>query len=1032
MLKTPPLQTATATIDTLCGRLQSATLLEDRRAAILGLRSFAKQYPASVASGSLRELISTLRRDGLGEKGGSKDDNGRRSDEGTGDVDTIRLVLETLLMLFNPDATSPEAGDEIAFYMADEFSMRQDNITLLLNLLDPTSPYADYYSRLYSVQLLSAICVSRPDRLQECILSAPLGVSRLVGVLDDARDAVRNAGLLLLVDLTSGANEDLRKIVAFEDVFGKVFALIQLEGGLAEAGITAQDCLSLLANLVKGSASNQTMFRESGCVAQLAQLLQQAFPPSQHEAAFIAQNRQKSAFGLLQLFRLFLIAGESSTPQNQASFFRAGTAQTLIDLGFEPHLPVPIRTAALKAAAELIASNAPLQEAFAALTVIAPADTAPSSMSSSQHLNGSRSAGPSNKGSARPSAEKARTYIIEALLDTTLDQPQADYILRSATCDLIQAYLIQHDRIRAHFLQRAISGHAEQEDAANVLTTLSQPGGDATGISFASWIVQDLIADNVEAKAMLAAVKEGTESEGEDVLSFIQALGSELEAALQQAVDVRTIAAYASLLVVFLWEFAAGVDDVLGEGSSLMQALATTTKTGTADSLVLGLSATLLATVYEFSTKDSPIPRRTLAPLLTQKLGRTKYLEALVDLRKQPAVRDFDLMEAGDPDTMLCQSFVELFSVEYSRLRKAIDKDPGIEVLPSSAVAAGVDRDVLDDLRQQLQTSRDALTQAQEQLVELGQKHEQEQMSVAKELQTATAEVDRLRRINQAMQQGHESELEKLAQQHDQQRQGLSAEHQRALASVQQETQRQVQASVRQTEDGFKARIQEFERRVAEMGNAHRTEQSGHANTRQQLESLTAAHTELTSREKNASAQLADISQKHARLEKEHAGLQASVTEAAGQLDRMRQETEQRTSELDRLTSQVKELQEELKGKEEELATERAGFAELEKELEAAKSAAASVDTAKTDDGQTEKLESLEKQVAEAKEGEKAAKEELESMLLVMGDIETKRDEYRVKLKEMGGEVTDDEEDEDEEEGDDEEDEEDEEDGDVD
>ena len=125
MLKTPPLQTATATIDTLCGRLQSATLLEDRRAAILGLRSFAKQYPASVASGSLRELIAILRRDGLGEK--PKDEPGARRNDaegtGTGDVDTIRLVLETLLMLFNPDPESPEAGDEIALWLADEFSM---------------------------------------------------------------------------------------------------------------------------------------------------------------------------------------------------------------------------------------------------------------------------------------------------------------------------------------------------------------------------------------------------------------------------------------------------------------------------------------------------------------------------------------------------------------------------------------------------------------------------------------------------------------------------------------------------------------------------------------------------------------------------------------------------------------------------------------------------------------------------------------------------------------------------------------------
>ena len=91
----------------------------------MGLRSFAKQYPASVASGSLRELIAILRRDGLGEAGSTKSADGqtRKGDVGAGDVDTVRLVLETLLMLFNPDSSSPEASDEIAFFMADEFSM---------------------------------------------------------------------------------------------------------------------------------------------------------------------------------------------------------------------------------------------------------------------------------------------------------------------------------------------------------------------------------------------------------------------------------------------------------------------------------------------------------------------------------------------------------------------------------------------------------------------------------------------------------------------------------------------------------------------------------------------------------------------------------------------------------------------------------------------------------------------------------------------------------------------------------------------
>lgn len=83
----PARQTATDTINTLSSRLLNGKLLEDRRAAILGLRSFAKEYPASVASGALRGLIASLRKDGE-------------------DVDTVKLILETLLALFDVNESS--------------------------------------------------------------------------------------------------------------------------------------------------------------------------------------------------------------------------------------------------------------------------------------------------------------------------------------------------------------------------------------------------------------------------------------------------------------------------------------------------------------------------------------------------------------------------------------------------------------------------------------------------------------------------------------------------------------------------------------------------------------------------------------------------------------------------------------------------------------------------------------------------------------------------------------------------------------
>lgn len=850
---------------------------------------------------------------------------------------------------------------------------------MLLNLLDPTSPFADYYSRLYSVQLLSAVCAARPERLQECILSAPLGTSRLVGVLDDGRDAVRNAGLLLLVDLTSGANEDLRKIVAFEDVFGKIFALIQLEGGLAEAGITAQDCLSLLANLIKGSASNQTMFRESGCVAQIAQLLQQSFPSDPSEAAFLVQSREKASWGLLQLLRLFLVPGESGTAQNQTAFFKAGIAQILVDLGFCSTLPTPIRTTALRSAAALIEANPPLQEQFAALTTITPADTEHNAEQAQQapKTNGTRLNPGSAKGSARVSAETRRTYIIEALLDLALNKPQADNVLRAAACGLTQAYLTNHDRIKLHFLQRAIHGHAEQEEAANVLLTLLHPSGDdINSVVFASWIVQDLVADNLDAKSALIAVREGNESEGEDVITCIQGFGSQLHASLQAPIDERLGAAYASLLSTLLWDFAPGVDDLLAEGSSLLQSLVALVKTPTEDPVVTGLAAALLGTVYEFSTKDSPISRRTMAPILQQKLGRTKYLEALLQLRRQPAIRDFDLDLESDEagDGMVSKVFADLFALEYSRLRRAIDKDPGVEVLPPSAVEAGIDRDVLDELRQQIQASKDALALAQKEALDAGQKGEQDRMTAAKDVQTANSEVERLKKINQAMQQGHEKEMQKLEKKSEQQRLAIEAQNKRAVTEAKQEAERQAQSTLREKEAGTAQKIQEYERRLAELGNAHRAESTGHANIKQQLETLTGKHNELIKRERDLARQQEELQRKHAASEQKLQAAEARATAAETKLNIAKTALDTRGEEMETLQSQLKEVKDELAGREEELKTERAGFADLKKELELAKAAA--IATEKDLKLARDAVKTSEKDLQSAQDAVKAAEKE--------------------------------------------------------
>jgi hypothetical protein len=892
-------------------------------------------------------------------------------------------------------------------------------VTLLISLLNPTSPFADYYTRLYSVQLLSAISAARPERLQESILAAPLGISRLVGVLDDARDAVRNAGLLLLVELTTGANEDLRKIVAFEDVFGKIFMIIQSEGGLSEAGIVAQDCLTLLANLVRGSASNQTMFRESGCVKQLHQLLAATFPPDPAEGPLLAQNREKATWGTLQLIKLFFATGESNTPPNQTAFYQVGIAQLLSDIAFSALVPQPIRAAALETVALLISRNPPIQEQFAGLQVVTSDESQQNAQIAQQAVR-PNSARPDGTKTENASHEIQKSYIIEALLDLCLIGKSADIALRNAARDVIGAYLSQHDRIKTHFLQRAIAGYSERETAANVLTTVLQSSAtDVPGLTLASSILQSLLSDNLETKMALLGVKEGNEDEGEDVITAIQAVSSQLQSSIQQVPkDERCITAYATLLSVLLWDFAPGVDHFLAEGSSLIQTLITIVKTANSGVVIVGVSAVLLGIVYEFSTKDSPIPRRDLAPLMQQKLGRANYLEALSGLRRDPVVCNFgfDHETNNTAETYLASEFVDFYISEYARLRRAIDKDPGLEVLPSAA-KEGVDRDVLDELRQQIQTAKDALAAGQQEAADQTQKLEQSRNLASRDLQTANAELERLRKINQSLQQEHTRELEMINKQNDQKCQALEAQHQRAMAEATQEAERRVHAAVREQEARAAQKAQELERKIAELGNSHRTEIREHKTAREQLESLTAKHTELSRGHQDLTGRSKDLQQKLTAANQELQATQARASQAETKHTEASSTITSQSEKISNLEAQVSELQEELKSRESELESERAGFADLEKELEAARSSAKK---SSMSDADSAELRQLQSDLESAKESEKNAKEELESMLLLLSDIESKRDAYKKKLKALGGEVTDDDEDDEDDDEDDE------------
>ncbi|KAK3315248.1 p115 like vesicle tethering protein [Apodospora peruviana] len=933
----PAKQSVSETIAVLSGRLSSATLLEDRRAAILGLRSFSKQYPASVASGALRSLIGSLSKDGE-------------------DVDTVKVVMETLLMLFNPNKDSPEASEEIALWLADEFTQRQENITLLLDFLETN----DFYSRLYSLQLLSAILSARTGRTEECILTAPMGIPRLVAILDDRREAVRDEAITLITELTP-ASIDIQKLVAFEKGFERVFGIITDEGGLVEGARVVEDCLILLANLLRLNSSNQSMFREMGFIAGLGRLLKSAYqvPEDGQEIAQWAEaQRNRNIYALLAVIRLFLVSGAVGTPQNQLAFLNDRVLENTLQLAFAHNFELPIKSEALITCADMIRGNARLQETFAGLKVPSPLD--------------SPTVGQGPQANGVPII-----FVIDGLLDLILavNAPQA-FDMRMAACTCLKAYFFNHKEIRQHFLSRAIAGHkAKADELTNVLTTLLYPLPEALVADpyrfwFASVLMLHLVHESPATKALAMGVTEGDEANGEEVVTSIQTIAAHLLSSVAKSEDPRIIIGYLMLLLCWLFEDLDAVNDFLGEFTNLQGLIQAAVENPNGDVIVQGLSAMLAGVIYEFSTKDSPVPRATVREMIMTRMGRDRYVDKLSRLRSYPLMRDHEVLaqrldsglEEKLPDVFLDDTFVNFFKDNYSRILRAIDREPGLEIsVVTNGVQKGISRELVDSLRAQVEEKERALQDIDVVKASLTSQLGQEQADHRRTKDTSAAELARANAVAESLRTQlsvkeralHEAEgkIASLTRQLGQEQ----AELQRAKTEI---------SRLRSVNDGLQ-RNQEQE--LAAVRVEHRSKKD---ELRKQVDSVRRA------------AEL-DAERARRRSEAEKADLKATISRL--EVDLMKANKARSTIE-----AKVSELEAKIKASAESLG-------DVEKRLKASEDGAREVNT------QLEKKE----------EERKAAQDELDDLLIVFSDLEEKVTKYKDRLKSLGEAVSDGEDDED-------------------
>lgn len=630
--------------------------------------------------------------------------------------------------------------------------------------------------------------------------------------------------LLLLIVLTP-ASEELQKLVAFENAFEILFSLIESEGFLTHGTEVVEDCLSLLAHLLRYNISNQSYFRETGCVQKVTRLLvecQQEQGDEEEPSQWALVQRDKNVWGLLAIIQLFLIRGGKGTPSNQTAFWQHGVTEQVLSIAFGQRFSVNVTSKALATCADLIRANSPLQERFGDIEV----------------SWGSNSQNNKTANGTNGSAEPERINVIEAFLKLSLE-PSPNNMLdaRLAACECMKAFFAHHPGIRMHVLRRAIEGHTSGQDKIpNILSVLltapeSRGNADPYQVWMACVLMFHLISDDTEAKATAMSVTEGDAENGEEVVTSVQSVVANLITGLQRGDDERITVGYLMLLCGWLYEDPDVVNDLLVEGSSIQTLLQEIKHQRVPSKLIPGLCTALLGIIYEFSTKDSPIPRVTIHKLLEEQLGREQYIDKITKLRECPLVRDFEVLpqtaagqlEGGLPEVFFDQSFVEFLKDNFSRLIRSIDREPGFEIsIVANGVEKGVSRELVDSLRAELEDRSQSIQKLETDLVDVQRKLDQETSDHRKTKESSSWELTKARQTQQNLQYTRDQDLAKLEGQYNQAKNELLKQHGEQLRAI---------------DNQLKQASAEYERKSAKVRENHEKETAGFQKTIRGLES---------------------------------------------------------------------------------------------------------------------------------------------------------------------------------------------------
>lgn len=579
-------------VERLVNRVTSATLLDDRRDALRGIKSLSRKYRLEVGTQAMSSLVDVLKRDQT-------------------DAEIIGYALDTLFNVMNttplgeddeeeeetPDSVEnknrAEFDESLGLQFTEIFIKDTENIALLSGLLDEY----DFHVRWPTVKLIMVLLTNSTKVVQEALMAIPMAISKIMDLLSDSREVIRNDGLLLLIHLTKG-NSNIQKIVAFENAFERLLDIVD-EEEMSDGGVVVEDCLTLLLTLLKNNSSNQTFFKEGSFIKKLTPY----FDFTQHQGLVWSAQKVTNLHLMIQLVRS--LVSPSNPAQNTAACQRAmrlsGLLKQLCDILMASGIPADILTETINAVAEVIRGCADNQELFAG--VMAPS-TPP-----------------------RPA--------IVVLLMSMVNEKQP-FILRCAVLYCFQCYLFKNELGQKQVIETLLpsSSESSQSLSAGQLLCGGLFSNDALSNWFAAIALKAAIDDNEEMKRQLLRVQLAT-SLGQPPTTLLQQCCNML-----QSPKLQTRMGILICLCTWIAGCYSAVAAFLSESTNVAYLISQISSTEGDDSEAVfqGVCAFFLGMTIHFNDDNvENFTRESLRSVIKQRIGLETFYDKLNGVVKHEA-----------------------------------------------------------------------------------------------------------------------------------------------------------------------------------------------------------------------------------------------------------------------------------------------------------------------------------------------------------------------------------------------------------